>query len=156
MEAVILCGVQASGKTRFFRDRFLDTHVRISRDLLRTEHRERRFLELCLETRQRFVVDKTNATPAHRRPYVEAAHAAGFAVHAYLLQVPVREAILRNGPRDPPWRVPVRAILGTDKALVAPSPAEGFAAVWRVRPDGAGGWEVEPLAAAGAPPVPLA
>ena len=76
MEAVILCGIQASGKTRFFRDRFLDTHVRISRDLLRTAHRERRFLELCFETGQRFVVDKTNATPAHRRPYVDASRDA--------------------------------------------------------------------------------
>ncbi|CAA9524708.1 MAG: hypothetical protein AVDCRST_MAG79-423, partial [uncultured Thermoleophilia bacterium] len=72
MQAVVLCGIQASGKTSFFRDRFSDTHVRISRDLLRTEHRERRFLELCLETGQPFVVDKTNATPGHRRPYVEA------------------------------------------------------------------------------------
>ena len=68
MEAVILCGVQASGKTRFYRDRLLDTHVRISRDLLRTAHRERRFLELCLETGQRFAVDKTNATPATAAP----------------------------------------------------------------------------------------
>ena len=36
MEAVILCGVQGSGKTTLYRDRFLDTHARISMDLLKT------------------------------------------------------------------------------------------------------------------------
>ena len=105
-------GIQASGKTRFFRDRFLDTHVRISRDLLRTEHRERRFLELCLDTRQPFVVDKTNATPGHRRPYVEAARAAGFAVVAYALHVATDEALARNALRAQRRRVPYRAIVG--------------------------------------------
>ena len=40
MEAVVLCGVQGSGKTTLFRDRFLATHVRVSMDLLRTRARE--------------------------------------------------------------------------------------------------------------------
>ncbi len=147
MEAVVLCGIQASGKTSFFRDRFLDTHVRISRDLLRTEHRERRFLELCLETRQPFVVDKTNATPGHRRPYVEAARAAGFRVVAYVLEVPSAEAVARNARRDPRRRVPVAAVLGTRRDLVAPTRDEGFDEFWRVRADGAGGWVVESIPA---------
>jgi predicted kinase len=79
--------------------------VRISRDLLRTAHRERRFLELCLETGQRFAVDKTNATPAQRRPYVEAARDAGFSVVGYVLEIAPRDALARNARRDPPWRV---------------------------------------------------
>jgi predicted kinase len=59
MEAIVLCGVQASGKTTLYRDRFLATHVRISMDLLRTRAREAAFLALCLETRQPLVVDNT-------------------------------------------------------------------------------------------------
>ena len=43
MEAVILCGVQGSGKTTLYRDRFLETHARISLDLLRTRAREAAF-----------------------------------------------------------------------------------------------------------------
>jgi len=143
MQAVVLCGIQASGKTRFFRDRFLDTHVRISRDLLGTEHRERRFLELCLETRQPFVVDKTNATPGHRRPYVEAARTAGFGVVAYLLDVESAEAVARNARRDPRRRVPVAAVLGTRRELVPPAREEGFDELWRAAADGRGGWTVE-------------
>ena len=73
MEAVVLTGLQGSGKSSFYADRFSATHVRISRDLLRTAHREARFLDVCLETRQKLVVDKVNATRDDRRPYVEAA-----------------------------------------------------------------------------------
>ena len=58
MEAVILIGIQGSGKSTFYRERFFDTHVRISLDLLRTRHREALLLRACLEGKQRFVVDK--------------------------------------------------------------------------------------------------
>ena len=51
MEAVILCGVQGSGKTTLYRDRFLETHARVSLDLLRTRARERAFLAVCLDTK---------------------------------------------------------------------------------------------------------
>ena len=64
MEAVIFCGIQASGKTTFYRDRFFDTHVRISMDLLRTRRREQLLLGACIEGKQQFVVDNTNATVA--------------------------------------------------------------------------------------------
>src|ERR671923_2810127 len=99
MEAVVLCGVQGSGKTTLYRERFLDTHVRVSLDLLRTRHREAEFVRLGLETRQPFVVDNTNPTPADRRRYVEPARAAGFRVVAYLVEVDTAEAFGRNEGR---------------------------------------------------------
>ena len=76
MEAVILCGVQGSGKTTLYRDRFLETHVRVSMDLLRTRAREAAFLKMCLETRMLFVVDNTNPTVADRARYVAPAREA--------------------------------------------------------------------------------
>src|SRR5262245_36568624 len=84
MEAVILCGAQGSGKTTLYRDRFLETHARVSMDLLRTRAREARFLQLCLETRMPFVVDNTNPSTADRARYIEPARAAGFRVIGYL------------------------------------------------------------------------
>ncbi len=151
MHAVVLCGIQASGKTSFFRDRFLDTHVRISRDLLRTEHRERRFLELCLETRQPFVVDKVNATPDDRRPYLEPALASEFVCAAYWLDVRPRDAITRNERRSRRERIPVKGILGAQKRLVIPSVDEGFATIHRVTVDPRHGFSVEPFPGAPAP-----
>ncbi len=133
-----MCGIQGAGKSTFARERFFDTHVRISRDLLRTAHREARFLSVCLETRQPFVVDKINATRADRAPYVDAALEAGFRAVAYWLDVRPRDAIARNAARPERSRVPVKAILGTYKRLEVPSRDEGFAELWHVdlTPDG--------------------
>ena len=50
MEALIFAGIQGSGKSACYRERFFDTHARISLDLLKTRHRERPFLETCLST----------------------------------------------------------------------------------------------------------
>jgi len=47
MEAVLLIGIQASGKTTFYRERFFDTHIRISLDMLRTRERERVLMNAC-------------------------------------------------------------------------------------------------------------
>jgi hypothetical protein len=39
-EAVLLIGIPGSGKTTFYRERFFNTHVRLSLDLLKTRERE--------------------------------------------------------------------------------------------------------------------
>ena len=75
MEAVIFMGIQGSGKSSFFRERFFSTHVRISLDLLKTRFREQTFLDACLQTEQRFVIDNTNPTRGERQRYIAAAKA---------------------------------------------------------------------------------
>jgi predicted kinase len=152
MEAVILCGVQGSGKTTLYRDRFLDTHVRVSMDLLRTRPREAAFLRTCLETHQPFVVDNTNPTPAERRRYVEPARAAGFRVVGYLVEVDELEALGRNAERPPGRRVPARGLVGTGRRLQRPTLEEGFDELWHATAAPGGGWRIEPLLVT--PPLP--
>ena len=144
MEAIVLCGVQGSGKTTFYVSSFLDTHVRISQDLLRTRHRMLRLLELCLETRQPFVVDRGNATPEQRSEFVVPARAAGFRTVAYWLDARPRDAIARNERRPGRASVPVPAILGAYKRLVVPRPEEGFDEVLRVTAAPQGGFVTGP------------
>ena len=78
MEAIIFCGIQASGKTTFYKENFFKTHVRISLDLLNTRRKEDIFLRTCLQTQQRFVIDNTNPTKKERLPYIEKAKAFKF------------------------------------------------------------------------------
>ena len=99
MEAVIFCGVQGSGKTTLYRDRFVETHARVSLDLLRTRAREAAFVRNCLDTRMPFVVDNTNPTVAERARYVEPARAAGFRLVAYLVEADHAVAAGRNAAR---------------------------------------------------------
>ena len=145
VEAVVFCGIQSSGKSTFYVARFFATHVRISQDLLRTRHRLTRFLAVCLETRQPFVVDRVNATPEQRRVFLAPSRDAGFRTVAYWFDALPRDALARNERREGRARVPVRAILGTAKRFVPPRAEERFDEVFRVTIDPAGAFVVEPV-----------
>ena len=131
-EAIIFVGIQGSGKTTFYRERFLGTHVRISLDLLRTRHRERVFLTACLTTGQPFVVDNTNMRAAQRAAYIAAARSAGFRVIGYFFDTPLKEALRRNAQRAGKAAIPVPAVAGTLKRLEPPRMEEGFDELHRI------------------------
>jgi predicted kinase len=133
MEAIIFIGLQASGKSSFYKERFFNTHVRLNLDMLRTRRRERLLLEACIAAKQRFVIDNTNPTPADRAVYISAAKAAGFRVIGYYFQTRVAECIRRNETRKGPARVPVKAITGTSRRLKPPAVEEGFDMLHSVR-----------------------
>jgi predicted kinase len=138
MEAVVLCGVQGSGKTTLYRDRFLATHVRVSLDLLGTRAREAAFVRVCLETRQPFVVDNTNPTPADRRRYVEPAREAGFKVIGFLVEVDAALAFARA-------EIPPSRVAATARSLQRPVSEENFDELWHATAAPGGGWRIEPL-----------
>ncbi len=108
MEAVILVGLQAAGKSTFYREQFSSTHVRMNLDMLRTRHRERRFLEPCIETRQPFVLDNTNLTIVERQVSIGFAKNAGFRVKGYYFQSKVEDCKRRNELRTVEERVPLK------------------------------------------------
>ena len=142
MEVIIFVGLQASGKSTFYKERFFDTHVRINLDMLRTRHRERLLLQACIEMKQRFVVDNTNSTSAQRAGYIAQAKAAGFAVIGYYFDSTVSECIARNNKREGAARVPVIGIYASAKKLQVPTLAEGFDALYFVRIENGGGFLV--------------
>ena len=143
MEAVILIGIQGSGKSTFYKARLADTHVRINLDMLKTRHREKLFFDACLAAKQRFVVDNCNPSQDDRRRYIEPAKAAGFKVVGYYLQSRVDDCKERNEQRTGKQAVPLKAILGAAGRLELPSYEEGFDKLFYVRVDGNGGFKVE-------------
>ena len=132
MEAVIFVGVQGSGKTTFYKERFADTHVRISLDMLRTRRREELVLDACLRGKQSFVIDNTNPLASDRARYIGPARAAGFQVVAYYFETSLQDAIRRNNQREGKKRIPIAAVVGTFKKMQSPTLAEGFDAVYVV------------------------
>ena len=143
MDAVIFVGLQGAGKSTFYRERFFATHLRINLDMLKTRHRENRFLQACIETRQPFVVDNTNATCVERQVYIEAARRAGFRVIGYYFQSRVEDCKRRNEQRPAEERIPVRGILGTSARMELPSRQEGFDELYYVRIDESNQFVVE-------------
>jgi predicted kinase len=126
MEAAIFIGIPGSGKSTFFRQQFFRTHVRISKDLLRTRNREQVFLRACLETGQRFTVDNTNVLARERALYIPQARNAKFRVRGYLFITELKEALRRNAQRSPAEMVPPKGLVSKFKELEPPSFAEGF------------------------------
>ena len=142
MEAVIFVGVQGSGKTTFYRERFFDTHVRINLDMLKTRHREQLLLAACLAAKQPFVVDNTNPLPSDRARYIGVAREAGFRVLAYFFDTTLRDAIQRNNRRTGKQKIPVPAIAGAFRKLQVPTLEEGFDDVYSVKVAPEGGFIV--------------
>jgi predicted kinase len=143
MEAVIFIGIQGSGKSSFFKERFFNTHVRINLDMLRTKHRQQVLLNACIEARQPFVVDNTNVTAQTRAGFIAPAKAAGFRVVGFYFRSNVKAALLRNSQRAGIARVPDNALLATYGRLQVPKREEGFDALYYVTITEAGEFLVE-------------
>jgi hypothetical protein len=143
VEAVIFVGIQAVGKSSFYRERFFDTHLRINLDMLKTRYRERILLRACLDAKQPFVVDNTNPSVEERARYIEIARTGGFRLVGYYFRSPPKEALTRNARRTGKARIPDKGILGTHKRLRVPRLEEGFDELYYVHIDGAGGFVVE-------------
>lgn len=126
MEVIIFCGIQASGKTTFFKENFFKTHVHISLDLLKTRHREDKFLEVCFQTQQRFVVDNTNPTKVEREKYISKARAHKYKVTGYYFQSKLTESLERNNKRKGKENISEIGVKATFKKLEVPDLAEGF------------------------------
>ena len=131
MEAVVLIGLQASGKSSFYKERFFSTHVRISLDLLRTRNRERRLMAACLETQQPFVIDNTNPTREERAKYIDAAKSAKYSVVGFYFRSKAEDCLARNQQRTD--RVPDVGLLSSAKKLELPTLEEGFDTLKYVR-----------------------
>lgn len=131
-EMILLIGLQGSGKSTFYRERFFATHVRINLDMLRSRRRETLLLDACLAGGTPFVIDNTNATLAARARYLTLARVAGFRCTGYFLDVPLALCLARNATRPPGQRVPPVGIYGTRKRLQPPTLVEGFDALYRV------------------------
>src|ERR1700753_462910 len=120
MEAVIFCGIQATGKTTFFKEKFFKTHVRISLDQLNTRNKELRFIETCILTSHPFVIDNTNPSPEERAKYIAIAKTNKFKVTGYYFQSRLTDALERNNKRSDKEKIPEAGVVGTYKRLSLP------------------------------------
>lgn len=136
MELVILVGLQGSGKTTFYRERFAATHAHVSKDNFRSNpkpaRRQRRLIAEALAAGRSVVVDNTNPTTSDRAELVEIARAAGAAVVCYFFPPDVEASLRRNALREGRARVPDHAVRIT-AARLEPPPAEGFDRLYTVR-----------------------
>jgi predicted kinase len=133
MEMILFCGIQATGKTTFFKEYFFKTHMRISMDQLNTRNKEQKFIETCLSIQQPFVVDNTNPTKEDRERYISIAKSNKFKVVGYYFQSKLGESINRNNQRTGKENIPEVGIKGTFSKLEIPGFEEGFDELYYVQ-----------------------
>ncbi|MBI3730173.1 MAG: ATP-binding protein [Burkholderiales bacterium] len=126
MEAIIFIGLQASGKSSFYKEHFFNSHLRISNDLLKTKSRETKLLELCFESSMPLVIDNTNVTKAGRQQYIEKIKARHYRLTAYYFKTDLERTLTWNSQRQGKDLVPKVGILDTHRKLEIPDYDEGF------------------------------
>ncbi|KAA3437803.1 AAA family ATPase [Rufibacter hautae] len=138
MEAILFIGMQASGKSTFYKKHFFNSHVRISMDLLKTRNRERQFLQVCLKTTAKLVIDNTNPRKEDRQQYIPLLKERRYQVIGYYFQTSLPEALARNSAREGKDKVKDVALYDVRKKLEPPAFSEGFDRLFSVRIQGDG------------------
>lgn len=133
MEVIIFVGIQATGKSTFYKQNFFDTHIRINLDMLRTKNRERVLTEACLEAKQKFVLDKTNLTKEDREKLISKAKEYKFKIVGYYFQSNLKDCIERNNQILGKAKIPEKGVRGAFNCLEIPSFDEGFDELFYVR-----------------------
>lgn len=125
-KAIIFIGIQASGKSSFYKEFFKDSFIHINLDTLHTRNKENLLLKNCFEQNQSFVVDNTNPTIENRAVYIQAAKEHNYFIEGYFFQSILSDCIKRNEMRVGKACIPNKAIAATSNRLELPSYQEGF------------------------------
>lgn len=133
MQLIIFIGIQGVGKSTFYQRQLFDSHIRLNKDMLKTNHRLQLLFESCLASKTKMVLDKTNPTVLERADFITMAQAAGFEVIAYYFNCPFEEALARNNARKGKARIPEVGVKGTAKKMQPPSFEEGFDKIFTVK-----------------------
>ena len=148
MELVIFIGLQASGKSTFFRTYFATTHEQVSKDLMRNNknraRRQAQLIEAALQAGRSVVVDNTNPTIEDRASLIQLSKTYGAQIIGYYFESQVSLCRKRNQQRVGKDQVPDVAIYSTIKKLVRPTYAEGFHQLFYVHIASQSAFEVRP------------
>ena len=133
MEGIIFIGIQATGKSTFYKQKFFHTHLRLNLDMLNTRNKESQLLNTCLALHQRVVIDNTNPTVEDRRRYIHLFQKAKYKTVGYYFQSELEKSRFRNQQREGKARIPDIGIISTHKKLILPTYSEGFDELYSVQ-----------------------
>src|SRR5687768_14107448 len=99
MQLILFIGIPGCGKSTFYKERFSNSHMRLSLDLFNTRNKEERFLDLAFSLQQRMVIDNTNILKDERKQYITRAKENRYEVIGYYFDSILPDCIGRNENR---------------------------------------------------------
>ena len=145
MQLIIFSGVQASGKSTFYKQYFYTTHLRLNLDMLKTRHRENILFEAALASKTKLVIDNTNPDRESRARYIQRAIDAGFEVIAYYFETDLDSTLARNRLRQGKANIPEAGVRATKKKIQVPQCNEGFTEIFKVKIIAQGEFSILPI-----------
>jgi predicted kinase len=137
MDLVILCGLQASGKSTYRALTFDATHVVVSKDLMGRNRKikgeyQKQLIRESFEAGRSVVVDNTNPAVEDRAPLIALGREYSARVLGYHFKSTWEQSMERNSRRTGRAQVPYVALASTSKRFVAPILSEGFDELYEV------------------------
>jgi 23S rRNA (cytidine1920-2'-O)/16S rRNA (cytidine1409-2'-O)-methyltransferase len=129
--AVIFTGIQASGKTTFYR-KYFSNYVHVNLDTLKKRSRENTLLNKCVEKGESFVVDNTNPSREVRQKYFDILDGTDFEIHGYYFKSSLEDCLERNAKREGKANIPDVGVMSTYEKLEPPCYDEGFDKLFEV------------------------
>lgn len=126
MNGVIFIGLQASGKSSFYKEKFFKSHLRINLDMLKKRKRERFLFEACLKSSTSVVVDNTNPSKEDREYYLSLFKENHYKTIGYYFSSQFDDCFTRNNQREGKEKIPEVGMKATAKKLELPCFSEGF------------------------------
>lgn len=111
-EMILLIGIPASGKSTFYRQRFTETHLQISLDILHSRAHEMEVLQAALAAGKSCVIDNTNVTAEERSRFIAPARNHAYRITGYYFRSVLAECLPRNAQRFGRERIPESGMKG--------------------------------------------
>ncbi len=133
MNGIIFIGLQATGKSSFYLEKFYQTHIRLNLDMLKTRHREKILFEACLLAKQPLVIDNTNPTIEDRQKYIDKLKENRFKITGYYFESNLSECLARNQQRLGKAKIPEVGVKATYRKLQLPDYNQGLDCLYYVK-----------------------
>nr|WP_267877381.1 AAA family ATPase [Massilia mucilaginosa] len=96
---------------------------------MKTRYREKKLLEICLDTDMPFVVDNTNPTREVRAKYIDLLKGSKFKIRCVYFRIDLERSLAWNRSRSGAALIPDVGIFDTHRRIELPTMAEGFDAM---------------------------